>query len=40
MENLKKMKELLLWEKEINKDILFMDRNSNRVIDKYSMVLK
>lgn len=34
------MKELLLWEKEINKDILFMDRNSNRVIDKYSMVLK
>ena len=40
MENLKKMKELLLWEKEINKDILFMDRNSNRVIDKNSMVLK
>lgn len=34
------MKELLLWEKEINKDILFMDRNSNRVIDKHLMVLK
>ena len=39
MENLKKMKELLLWEKEINKDILFMDSNSNRVIDNYSLVL-
>ena len=40
IENLKKMKELLLWEKEINKNVLFMDRNSNRVIDKHSMVLK
>lgn len=40
IENLKKMKELLLWEKEIDKDVLFMDRNSNRVIDKHSMVLK
>ena len=40
IENLKQMKELLLWEKEINKDTLFMDRNSNRVIDKHSMVLK
>ena len=40
IENLKQMKELLLWEKEINKDILFMDRNSNRVIDKHLMVLK
>ena len=40
IENLKQMKELLLWEKEINKNLLFMDRNSNRVIDKHSMVLK